>query len=105
MGLNEEAPIWDYVERNRLRFFEGTAVKYIVKRENREMAIKCVDILLGMFGRQEIYPRSAPVEITPEEFAAVNHLTAEEAEAVRAITFWETRSDLTGVLKLIRRML
>lgn len=104
---------WDYFTLNGLRYLEASAAKYIVRNrkkhahpaEDLEKAIHYIEKLREMHLRGLVSPRPAPVVITPEDFAAANDLTRDEAEIVRVLTFWETEAELTSAIVTIRRML
>jgi hypothetical protein len=104
---------WDYVEQNGLRYTEGCATKYATRNRKKhedpaqdlEKAIHYVEKVQDLYRNGFLLPRSAPVVITPEEFAAANGLTEDEAEVVRLLTFWESDPELTAAINLLRRMI
>lgn len=104
---------WDYVELNGLRYAEGCATKYATRnrkkhedpRQDLEKAIHYVEKVQDLYRNGVLLPRSAPVVITPDAFAAANGLTEDEAEVVRILTFWESDPELTAALNLLRKMI
>ena len=104
---------WDYVELNGLRYTEGCATKYATRnrkkhedpRQDLEKAIHYVEKVQDLYRNGVLLPRPATVVITPEEFAAANGLTEDEAEVVRILTFWESDPELTAAINLLRKML
>ena len=104
---------WDYAELNGLRYTEGCATKYATRNRKKhedprmdlEKAIHYVEKVQDLYRNGVLLPRSAPVVITPEEFATANWLTEDEAEVVRILTFWESDPELTAALNLLRKML
>jgi len=110
---NGKCEHWDYVELNGLRYTEGCATKYATRnrkkhedpRQDLEKAIHYVEKVHGLYRNGVLLPRSAPVVITPDAFAAANGLTEDEAEVVRILTFWESDPELTAALNLLRKMI
>lgn len=114
-GEHYRSPVqhWDYVEQNGLRYTEGCATKYATRnrkkhedpRQDLEKAIHYVEKVQDLYRNGVLLPRSAPVVITPDAFAAANGLTEDEAEVVRILTFWESDPELTAALSLLRKMI
>ncbi len=113
-GEHYRSPIqhWDYVELNGLRYTEGCATKYITRnrkkhenpRQDIEKAIHYVEKIQDLYRNGILQPRSAPVVVTSEAFAAANGLTGDEAEVVRLLTYWKSESEITAALNLLRKM-
>ena len=104
---------WDYVELNGLRYTEGCATKYATRnrkkhehpRQDLEKAVHYVEKVQDLHRNGVLAPRTAPIVITPEEFAQSNGLTENEAEVVRILTFWEADPELTRAIELLREMI
>ena len=103
---------WDYVELNGLRYTEGCATKYATRnrkkghqRQDLEKAVHYVEKVQDLHRNGVLAPRTAPIVITPEEFARSNDLTENEAEVVRLLTFWESDPELTRAIELLREMI
>lgn len=103
---------WDYAELNGLRYTEGCATKYATRnrkkgqqRQDLEKAVHYVEKVQDLHRNGVLAPRTAPIVITPEEFAHSNELTENEAEVVRLLTFWESDPELTRALELLREMI
>lgn len=104
---------WDYVELNGLRYTEGCATKYATRnrkkhedpRQDLEKAAHYVEKVQDLHRNGVLAPRTAPIVITPEEFARSNDLTENEAEVVRLLTFWESDPELTRAIELLREMI
>jgi hypothetical protein len=104
---------WDFVEANGLRYTEGCATKYATRnrkkhedpRQDLEKAIHYVEKVQDLYRNGVLLPRTAPVVITPDAFAAANGLTEDEAEVVRILTFWESDPELTAAMNLLRKMI
>lgn len=103
---------WDYVELNGLRYTEGCATKYATRnrkkghqRQDLEKAVHYVEKVQDLHRNGVLAPRTAPIVITPEEFARSNDLTENEAEVVLLLTFWESDPELTRAIELLREMI
>ena len=109
---NGKCEHWDYVELNGLRYTEGCATKYATRsrkkyedpRQDLEKAIHYVEKIKDLHSNGVLAPPSAPVRITPHQFAAANDLNPAETEVVRALTYWESSRDLDNVIELLREM-
>ena len=109
---NGKCEHWDYVELNGLRYTEGCATKYATRnrkkghqRQDLEKAVHYVEKVQDLHRNGVLAPRTAPIVITPEEFARSNDLTENEAEVVRLLTFWESDPELTRAIELLREMI
>lgn len=109
---NGKCEHWDYVELNGLRYTEGCATKYATRNRKKhedphqdlEKAVHYVEKVQDLHRNGVLAPRTAPIVITPEEFAHSNDLTENEAEVVRLLTFWESDPELTRAIELLREM-
>jgi len=114
-GDHYRAPIqhWDYVEYNGLRYLEGCATKYATRNRKKhedptqdlQKAVHYVEKLQDLHRNGVIEPRTAPTPLSPEDFARANGLTPNEAEVIRALTFWEADPELTATIALLNRMI
>lgn len=112
-GVHYKTPMehWDFIERNRLRYVEGCATKYVTRwkkkggKEDLKKALHYTDKMIELHAEGTLKPLPYGLKVSVAEFAAANDLGAIETMAVELLSGWRSKKDLAMAKTAIQTLL